>query len=80
MTSMTVGWNGALTLPAEVQNRYGLTPETPIRIIETRSGILLVPLTDAPISVELAQELADWQSLGQQTWDAFPYDDDEEAA
>jgi len=79
MTSMTVGPDGGLTLPAEVQEHYRLTPETPIRIIETRSGILLVPLTDAPMDGELAQELTEWQSLAQETWAAFPYDDKEAA-
>jgi bifunctional DNA-binding transcriptional regulator/antitoxin component of YhaV-PrlF toxin-antitoxin module len=73
MTSMTIGRGGEMTLPAEVQERYHLTPETAVRIIETRGGILLVPLTDGPSSEELAQELREWQSLGQEAWATFPY-------
>ena len=37
---------------------------------------LPVPLTDAPMSAELAQEVQEWQGLGQQTWTHFPYEDD----
>ncbi len=73
MTSMTVGRDGALMLPAEVTNRYQLTPQTPIRIIEMRTGILLVPLTDVPMSDELALELQEWQSLSQEICAFFPY-------
>lgn len=47
-----------------------------VRLIETRSGLLLVPLTDAPMSVELAQEVQEWQAMSQQTWAEFPYEDD----
>ena len=75
MTSMTIGRSGEMTLPAEVQERYHLTPETPVRMIETRGGILLVPLTAGPPSDELAQELREWQALGQDAWEAFPYED-----
>lgn len=77
MTSMTVRRDGVMTLPREVQERYRLTPETPVRIIETRSGILLVPLTDAPMTEELTEELAEWQSLGGETWALFAYEDEE---
>jgi bifunctional DNA-binding transcriptional regulator/antitoxin component of YhaV-PrlF toxin-antitoxin module len=59
-----------------VRDRYGLAPDTPVRIVETRSGILLVPLTDEPMSAELEQELEEWQSLSLQTWTMFPYEDD----
>jgi hypothetical protein len=54
-----------------------MRPETPVRIIETRSGILLVPLTKEPMSVELEQELAEWQLLSMESWNRFPYEDTE---
>ncbi len=60
MTSLTVGRGGEIALPEAVRERYGLIPDAPVRVIETRTGILLVPLTDAQMSPELAWELAEW--------------------
>lgn len=76
MTTMTIGRSGEMTLPQEVQERCGLGPEVSVRLIETRSGLLLVPLTDAPMSAELAQELEEWQALGADAWAQFPYEDE----
>jgi bifunctional DNA-binding transcriptional regulator/antitoxin component of YhaV-PrlF toxin-antitoxin module len=76
MTSMTVGRKGEMTLPIPLQERYGLRPETAVRIIEMRGGILLVPLTDAPPSEELAQEIQEWQALGQETLTSFAYEEE----
>lgn len=75
MTSLTRKPTGEITLPDSIRERYAMKPETPIRLIETRSGVLLVPLTNEPMSAELAQELAEWQSLTVQTWNEFPYAD-----
>jgi len=72
MTRLTMKPGGELTLPPQLCERYGLTPATPIRIIETRTGLLLVPLTDAPMSPDLLQELDEWQALGGRSWEAFP--------
>ena len=77
MTTMTIGHNGELMLPSDVQERSGLGPKTAVRLIETRGGILLVPLSDAPMSAELAAELQEWQGLGQEAWAQFPYDEEE---
>jgi bifunctional DNA-binding transcriptional regulator/antitoxin component of YhaV-PrlF toxin-antitoxin module len=74
----TVGPAGQIALPDKVRDRYVLAPATPIRLIETRGGILLVPLGDAPMSPELAEELADWQALGAESWDRFPFDEEGE--
>lgn len=71
MTNLTIGRGGEIALPSEVRDRYGLTPEIPIRLIETRNGILLVPLTREPMSAELARELEEWQSLSVETWGMF---------
>jgi len=49
--------NGKITIPADVLDRYQLDEETPLRIIETRNGILLVPLTEEPITDDLRSEL-----------------------
>ena len=64
MTSVNVGPSGEIALPDDVRERYGLAADTPVRVIETRSGVLLVPLSRAPMSAELQSELAEWQSLG----------------
>lgn len=73
MADVLVGIDGHIALPEIVRKKYHLTPETPIRLIETRSGILLVPITDEPMGDELAQELAEWQALSLECWDRFPY-------
>ncbi|MBI3909761.1 MAG: AbrB/MazE/SpoVT family DNA-binding domain-containing protein [Armatimonadetes bacterium] len=77
MPTLTVGSEGEISLPDELRERYGLKPDTPVRVIETQSGLLLIPLTDAPISPELARELAEWQSASAETWDLFPYEEDQ---
>jgi hypothetical protein len=71
MLSETIGPQGEIALPLQLRQRYGLNSETPVRTIETRSGILLVPLMDAPMDMELSKELADWQSLSASTWKAY---------
>lgn len=76
MISTTVGRQGEIALPDEVRERHGLMPDTPLRIIETRTGILIVPMTDEPMNEELIQELAAWQSMNLDAWDLFPYEDE----
>ena len=68
---------GKITLPETVRERYGLAEDTPLRIIETRTGILLVPLTKEPMNEELRSELEEWQSLGAESLELFPYEDGE---
>ena len=53
MTSVNVGPSGAITLPDDVRERYGLAVDTLARVIETRRGVLLVPQTAAPMSPAL---------------------------
>ena len=65
-----------LTLPGAVRDRYELKAGVNVRIIETRDGILLIPLTDEPMPPELQQELAEWQELGADAWSLFPYDEE----
>lgn len=68
---------GKITLPETIRDRYHLSPDTPLRIIETRNGILLVPLTNEPMNEELRAELEEWQSLGAESLELFPYEDSE---
>ena len=56
MVDMTIKYGEEIILPVAVRDRYGLTSDTPIRIIETRSGILLIPLTTEPMSADLQEE------------------------
>jgi bifunctional DNA-binding transcriptional regulator/antitoxin component of YhaV-PrlF toxin-antitoxin module len=74
MTTSTISNSGEIMLPNDVRKRYGLTPNAPVRIIETRGGILLVPLTNAPMDENLVQELQAWQGLGAESWGQFPYE------
>ncbi|HEX7314988.1 MAG TPA: AbrB/MazE/SpoVT family DNA-binding domain-containing protein [Pyrinomonadaceae bacterium] len=66
---------GKITLPEAVRDHYGLAEDTPLRIIETRSGILLVPITSGPMTEELRSELEDWQTLAAESLALFPYED-----
>jgi hypothetical protein len=70
---------GDLTIPASVKQRYGLKPNSEIRIVETSHGILLVPSSNEPPSEELKRELDEWQELGSRSWANFPYDESPEA-
>ena len=69
--------DGKISLPDEVRDHYGLVQDTQLRVIETKSGILLVPLTGEPMSESLMRELDEWQSHGATSLEMFPYEDDE---
>jgi bifunctional DNA-binding transcriptional regulator/antitoxin component of YhaV-PrlF toxin-antitoxin module len=69
--------NGKITLPADVLDRYQLDEATPLRIIETRNGILLVPLTEEPMTDDLRSELEAWQELGAESFATIPYEETE---
>ena len=75
--TLTIEQDGKITLPDTVRDRYRLQPGVPMRIIETHHGILLVPLTEVPMSRTLAEELQEWQALGAESLAMFPYEDSE---
>jgi len=68
--------DGKITLPKDVVGRYRLADDTPLRMIETRNGILLIPLTGEPMSPSLLAEIEAWQALGTESFDLFPYESD----
>lgn len=68
---------GRITLPEDVIDRYKLEEHTALRVIETRNGILLVPLTNEPMSDALLAELETWQALGAESLETFPFEDAE---
>ena len=70
--------NGRITLPKDVVGRYRLEDDTPLRMIETRSGILLIPLTKEPMTSVLSAEIAKWQALGAEGFELFPYESGEQ--
>lgn len=72
--TLTLEQDGKMTLPETVRHRYQLQPGVPMRMLETHHGILLVPLTDAPMSRALAEELEKWQALGAESLTMFPYE------
>ena len=69
--------NGRITLPKDVVGRYQLEDDTQLRMIETRNGILLIPLTKEPMSSALRAEIDKWQALGTESLGLFPYESDE---
>jgi bifunctional DNA-binding transcriptional regulator/antitoxin component of YhaV-PrlF toxin-antitoxin module len=74
MTALLLEANGTIKLPKKSLKRYGFEQKTPIRLIETNEGVLLVPLTDQPMSEELRQEIAEWQEASSETWEDFLYE------
>jgi hypothetical protein len=78
MATVTVGPGGELTLPADVVLRKGFKPDRPVRVVETRSGVLLVPVDDREIPEELTHELDAWQELANDSWASFPFEETEE--
>ncbi|HWS88336.1 MAG TPA: AbrB/MazE/SpoVT family DNA-binding domain-containing protein [Pyrinomonadaceae bacterium] len=62
-------------MPETIREHYGLAEDTPLRIIETRGGILLVPITSEPMTEELRSELEDWQALAAESLAQFTYED-----
>lgn len=77
LEKLTIEGGGKITLPGPVLDRYGLAEATAVRIIETQKGILLIPLTDEPMSEDLTSELLEWQALGGESWEAFPFEEPE---
>ena len=75
LDTLTLEHDGKITLPDTVRDHYHLTAETPLRIIETRNGILLIPLTQEPMSDALVAELAQWQASSADNFALFPYED-----
>jgi bifunctional DNA-binding transcriptional regulator/antitoxin component of YhaV-PrlF toxin-antitoxin module len=74
MRNLAIGRHGEIALPQDLRTRYRLESDTPVRVIETATSVILVPITDAPMSDELRRELEEWQSLAAQSWNDFPYD------
>jgi bifunctional DNA-binding transcriptional regulator/antitoxin component of YhaV-PrlF toxin-antitoxin module len=70
---LTVKESGDLTLPADIIERYQIEKEMQFRVIETQKGVLLIPLTDEPMSEDLAAEIEEWQEIGAEGWDMFEY-------
>ena len=78
MNTTVIDSAGAVVLPAELRTRHHLDPATILRIVETRHGLLLVPMTHQPMPAEFQEELDAWQSLDAAGWDAFPFETSEQ--
>jgi hypothetical protein len=74
MTALLLETNGTIKLPTESLKRYGFEQKMPIRLIETKEGVLLVPITNQPMSNELSREIAQWQEASSETWEDFSYE------
>ncbi len=75
---LTIEENGKLTLPEDITERYQFKKETRFRIVETQKGILLIPLSDAPMNDELKAELEQWQAIGANGWEMFDFEENGE--
>lgn len=67
MTALLLEPNGTIKLPKKSLKRYGFEEKMPIRVIETKEGVLLIPLTNQPMKDELKQEIAKWQEAASET-------------
>ena len=74
MTIVLPSTDGTLALPDDIRERYGLTTETPVRLIELAGGILLVPITAEPMPPGFQEEMEDWQAASAEAWAMFPYE------
>ena len=70
---LTIEENGKLTLPNDIVERYQFKRESQFRIVETQKGVLLIPLTDEPMSDELKAELEEWQTISADGWEMFDF-------
>ena len=70
---LTIEETGKLTLPNDIVERYQFKRESQFRIVETQKGLLLIPLTDEPMSDELKAELEEWQAIGADGWEMFEF-------
>ena len=80
MTALLLEPNGTIKLPKKSLKRYGFEEKTPIRVVETKEGVLLIPLTNQPMSDELKQEISRWQEASSETWEEFPYESEWKSA
>ena len=49
-TTSKVTTKGQIVIPKKIREKYGIYPSTPIRWIEKKDGILMVPDTEDPIA------------------------------
>ena len=74
MSTLIMSSSGEIQLPNALRGRYGFVPGQPIRIVETTTGVLLVPLGPIEADPELAAELRHWQNLAAESLKTFPYE------
>ena len=70
--NVTIGSHGEIRLPEDVARRYGTRAAREVRLLQTRSGILIVPLVEDQPSAELQSEIEMWQQAGEDVWQSSP--------
>ena len=75
MPGLIVGQSGEIWLPDEVCSRHGFTSGTLLRVVETRSGVILARETSDVPTEELTREMEEWQTLSLDTWKLFSYEE-----
>ena len=48
-TTSKVTTKGQIVIPKKIREKYGIHPSTPIKWIEKKEGIMMVPVTEDPI-------------------------------
>lgn len=49
----SISVKGQLVLPSKLRRKYGITPGSPVNILDTGSGILIEPLQASPAAKEM---------------------------
>ena len=50
MIKSSVSTRGQLVVPHKLRKKYGIKPHSQVRWIDTGQGLMLVPLTDEPVT------------------------------
>jgi hypothetical protein len=75
MTRLLMRQGGELTLPASLCQRYGLTPDVPIRVIELAPDSFWYRLPMHRWTQFWKLRFQNGKSCAACTWDSFPFDD-----
>jgi bifunctional DNA-binding transcriptional regulator/antitoxin component of YhaV-PrlF toxin-antitoxin module len=50
MTTSSVSTRGQLVIPYRLREKYGIKPHSIVRWIDTGQGLMLIPVTDDPVT------------------------------
>jgi AbrB family looped-hinge helix DNA binding protein len=59
---VTIGYRGAITIPARLRDAYGLKPNDELIIEPSNGGLLLRPVTREPLEIYTEDRIAEFAS------------------